>query len=114
MSCAKFFTCSPAVSVTSRPCGPFSVTARVAASIAVIVAVILTVSATPTLPGSFATTAAPVWAAAGTASAAMTAKPMVPINLRIAVTPDSGWDETGGFAAMKGARYERPVGAKTS
>ena len=42
---------SPAVSVTSLPSGPFSVTARVAASIAVIVAVSLTVSATPALPG---------------------------------------------------------------
>ena len=51
LSCAKFLTCSPAVSVTSRPCGPFSVTARVAASIAVIVAAILTVSATAHLPG---------------------------------------------------------------
>jgi hypothetical protein len=49
---SKFLTSGPAVTVISLPCGPLSVTSRVALSIAVIVAVTLIVSTTPALPGA--------------------------------------------------------------
>ncbi len=68
--CAKFFTSGPAVTTTSLPFGPFSVTARVAASIAVIVAVALTVCAMAAAPGPLPATTAPVWARTGDAASA--------------------------------------------
>ena len=56
-SWSKFFTSGPAVTVMRLPSGPFSVTSRVVLSMAVIVAVIFTVCAAPTIPGAVPTTA---------------------------------------------------------
>ncbi len=78
---SKFFTSGPAVSVTSLPCGPFSVTSRDALSIAVIVAVSLTTSATPPLPGAVPATTAPVCATAVPATATAAARAMGARNL---------------------------------
>ncbi len=56
-SCPKFFTSGEAVTVTSLPCGPFSVMSRVVGSIAVMVAVTFIVCAAPAIPGPLPTTA---------------------------------------------------------
>ena len=65
----------------SLPCGPFSVTSRVALSIAVMDAMSLTVAATPALPGALPPTTAAVCAAAGQATAAASARPMETMRL---------------------------------
>ena len=49
---SKFLTSGPAVTTSQLPLGPFSVTSRVALSMAMIVAVTSTVRSTLALPGS--------------------------------------------------------------
>jgi len=53
-SLSKFLTSGPAVTVMRFPCWPLSVTSRVALSMAVMVALTLTVSAMTALPGAVA------------------------------------------------------------
>ena len=62
------------MTVISRPCGPLSVTSRVDLSIAVMVAVALTVCTATPFPGAVPTIAPPVCAAAVPASATVTTK----------------------------------------
>src|SRR5512139_903193 len=106
--CAKFFTSGPAVTTISLPFGPFSVTARVAASIAVIVAVALTVWAMAAAPGPLPATTAPVWAKTGDAANAAATRVDANIERSMGRLLESGPSREPAPAGRHDAAYGKP------